>query len=61
MREKARINNVLHETAVIKPSELIRHEMMAVTRADIVLMRKADHDLKAAVYHVHVFSDSGRS
>lgn len=36
VRAKARINNVLHETAVIKPSALIRHVMMAVTRADIV-------------------------
>ena len=36
VRVKARINNVLHETAVIKPSALIRRVMMAVTRADIV-------------------------
>lgn len=36
VRAKASINNVLHETAVIKLSALIRHVMMPVTRADVV-------------------------
>jgi len=36
VREKARRNNVLHETPVIKPSALIIQVETAVTRADMV-------------------------
>jgi len=35
-REKARRNNVLHETSAIKPSALIIQVETAVTRADMV-------------------------
>ena len=40
VRGKAKINNVLHETVVIKPGAMISYVMMAVARANIVCAKR---------------------